>query len=86
MSDERIKALEDELKQPGPHGQRYRHYKGGLYLAIGISTDEGTGAKYVVYVSEANGKMWHRPIDDFFGTVPGPDGNAIPRFREEPVP
>lgn len=32
---------------PGP----YRHYKGGLYTAIGLGEHEATGAKLVVYVS-----------------------------------
>jgi hypothetical protein len=59
-------------------GQRYRHYKGGTYVGVGLSKDEATGATYVVYRSEADGQMWHRPIDNFFDSVEG----LVPRFQE----
>lgn len=51
-------------------GQTYRHYKGGLYKVISMSTDSETGKPYVVYESLLFGSILHRPLEMWFEEIP----------------
>ena len=59
-------------------GQRYRHYKGGLYEFVCTATLEADLTEVVVYRA-ADGSVWVRPATVFFETV-DVDGVAVPRF------
>lgn len=48
----------------------YRHYKGDLYLALGIVYHSETGEKMVLYQALYDDcKIWCRPYDMFFDIV-----------------
>jgi hypothetical protein len=50
---------------PAPQpGDRYRHFKGGIYTIVCIAKHSGTEQDLVVYESESSGR-WVRPLDDF---------------------
>lgn len=49
-------------------GQKYRHYKGGIYEWICEATQEADLTPVVVYRA-ANGSYWTRPREVFFETV-----------------
>lgn len=51
-------------------GQVYRHYKGGLYEVITLSTHTETGDKVVVYRSILFGTIMHRPLEMWFEEIP----------------
>jgi hypothetical protein len=72
--------MNEFVKYPEP-GQRYRHYKGGLYEVITMSTHSETGEKEVVYKSILFGSVMHRPLSMWFETVDGSNGYKIPRFK-----
>ena len=57
---------------------RYRHYKGGLYELVCEAVLEADHTPVMVYRG-ADGAVWVRPRDAFFGTVVV-DGAAVPRF------
>ena len=59
-------------------GQRYRHYKGGIYEWVCEATLEADLTPVVVYRS-ANGSYWVRPKAVFFEEVIL-DGHKLPRF------
>lgn len=59
-------------------GQRYRHYKGGLYEMVGAATLESDLSAMIVYRS-ADGALWIRPQSVFFEQVEV-DGRLVPRF------
>jgi len=46
-------------------GERYRHFKGGLYTVIAIATHTETMEEMVVYKSDENGSVWVRPKSMF---------------------
>lgn len=60
----------------------YRHFKGGYYLVLSVSTDcNDTSKNYVNYVSlNGDNKIWSRPLEEFIGPVPlnreNPTGQA----------
>jgi hypothetical protein len=63
----------------------YRHFKGGIYEAVGIARHSETEEELVVYRSPA-GDLWVRPKDMFFGTAMA-DGIEVTRFaRIEDAP
>lgn len=48
----------------------YQHYKGDLYLALGIVYHSETGEKMVLYQALYDDcKIWCRPYDMFFDIV-----------------
>lgn len=50
----------------------YKHYKGGLYMALGVAQHSDTGERFVAYIklSGASGaKIIVRPYVDFFDEV-----------------
>lgn len=52
-------------------GERYRHYKGGLYEIVCQATMESDLSQLVVYrpLSGDTHSVWVRPLDVFFETV-----------------
>ena len=47
-------------------GQRYRHFKGNIYIIIAIAKHTETMEKMVVYQEENDiNKIWVRPLDMF---------------------
>lgn len=42
-------------------GQRYRHFKGGIYTILAVATHSETLEDMVVYRSDENGSVWVRP-------------------------
>ncbi|WP_306481578.1 DUF1653 domain-containing protein [Bacillus halotolerans] len=61
-------------------GCRFKHYKGGLYKAIGEAIHTETEEKLVTY-EDMDGILWARPKDMFFGKVII-DGKEIKRFTK----
>lgn len=74
---------------PGPFSFRlglYRHYKGGLYTALGLITHH-EGKPLVRYVSHTYGGERVRPLlgwpgdpDGFLNRVPLEEGDLVTRF------
>jgi hypothetical protein len=67
---------------------RYRHYKGGHYIVLGLALDEHDRATLrVVYgpASEHSGAypadFWSRPLDEFNDTIQVADAEWLPRFE-----
>ena len=59
---------------------RYRHYKGGEYMVMGVAQHSETGEALVVYRPEyGDCELWVRPLSMFQESVETPDGVA-PRF------
>jgi len=63
------RALEERKFIPGV----YRHFKGGIYLALMLAKDSVTEEDVDVYIplyykEESETKAWVRPLDDFMGT------------------
>ncbi len=59
----------------------YRHFKGNMYVVVGVATHSETLETLVVYHREHDsGHTWVRPIDMF--NSPSPDCHDIeePRF------
>ena len=48
------------------HGDKYRHYKGGVYTITGMATHTEDEEGLVIY-KDAKGRFWARPVDMFFG-------------------
>jgi hypothetical protein len=60
----------------------YKHYKGGLYLVLGVAQHSETLEKMVVYVhlgAAEGAAIWVRPYDMFFEDV-DVGGIRKPRF------
>lgn len=65
---------------PLPRPGRYRHYKGGEYVVIGIARHSETEEVLVVYRSlQGERGLWVRPLAMFTETV-RVDGREQPRF------
>lgn len=67
---------------PQPH-QLYRHYKGGEYMVLAMSTHTETKEPMVVYVSLTYGTIWTRPLKIWneFVQDPANGGMHVPRFN-----
>ena len=60
---------------------RYRHYKGKEYTAIGVARHSETEEEMVVYRQEyGDHSWWVRPKAMFLETVEV-NGEAVPRFQ-----
>lgn len=62
----------------------YRHYKGNLYVVIGVARHSETEEFLVVYhPMQSPDQLWVRPLSMFTETIPRPDhpGSLIPRFE-----
>lgn len=64
-------------------GQIYRHYKGGLYVIVSVSIDEGTLEPLVTYRSNKKGTCWTRTLDNFTEKV---CNSAVTSLNEPFVP
>lgn len=56
-------------------GQRWRHYRGGVYRITALAIVEATMEPVVVYGLGDPARSWTRPLDEFLGDVDG-----VPRF------
>lgn len=64
----------------------YKHFKGGMYLALILAKDSETLEDLVVYIPlydnpESDTKAWVRPLDDFMGYKELEDGTKVKRFQ-----
>jgi len=64
----------------------YKHFKGGMYLALMLAKDSETEKDYVVYMPlydkpESGTRAWIRSLDDFIGTKELEDGTVVNRFE-----
>ncbi|MCF8563366.1 DUF1653 domain-containing protein [Alicyclobacillus tolerans] len=69
-----------KIQSTMPYGQKFRHYKGGLYVFLYVGRHSETEEWFVVYQNAA-GDIWIRPFDMFFETV-SVDGKEVPRFQK----
>ncbi len=60
--------------------RKFKHFKGGIYEFLGISTHTETGEKLVVYRNET-GDLFARPYNMFFEKIMS-EGKLISRFTE----
>ncbi|WP_144970179.1 DUF1653 domain-containing protein [Bremerella volcania] len=60
---------------------RYRHYKGPLYVVLGVARHSETDEPLVVYRKDYGDKsLWVRPLAMFIESVIV-DGQEVPRFE-----
>ena len=64
----------------------YKHFKGGMYLALMLAKDSETEKDFVVYIPlydkpESGTRAWIRPLDDFMGTKELEDKTIVNRFE-----
>lgn len=64
----------------------YRHFKGGMYLALMLAKDSETEEDIVVYIplyykEESQTKAWVRSLEDFMGKKELDDGTIVDRFE-----
>ena len=62
----------------------YRHYKGQDYMVLGVARHSETEDPFVVYVrlyARRGCPLWIRPYRDFTGSVAGPKGRKVKRFK-----
>lgn len=65
-------------------GERYRHYKGGLYQIVTVAVHTETEEDMVVYQAlYGDYKVFARPLKMFLETVKDEAGNVVPRFAKE---
>ena len=63
-----------------PRG-RYRHYKGGEYVVVGVAIHSESGERMVVYQPQyGERRLWVRPLAMFLETITI-DGREQPRFE-----
>ena len=72
----------EEIFKPGV----YRHFKGGMYLALMLAKDFETEEDVVVYIPlydnpESGTRAWTRGLDDFMGVKVMEDGTEVKRFE-----
>ena len=64
----------------------YRHFKGGMYLALMLAKDSETEQDFVVYIPlydkpESGTRAWIRCVDDFLGMKVLENGESVERFH-----
>ncbi len=62
-------------------GQRFQHYKGGLYEVVTTGFIENSELPCVVYRSLEKNIVWVRTAENFFESVNDND-NTVPRFKQ----
>ncbi|OFW78514.1 MAG: hypothetical protein A2201_10140 [Alicyclobacillus sp. RIFOXYA1_FULL_53_8] len=62
-----------------PTGQKFRHYKGGIYTLLHIGRHSETEEWLVIYKT-ASEDVWVRPFSMFFEDIEV-EGVKTPRFR-----
>lgn len=70
----------DDLDRP-QDGQKFQHYKGGLYEIVATGFIEDSEAPCVVYRSLEKDIVWVRTAKDFLQSIEY-DGVAQPRFKQ----
>lgn len=63
-------------------GQVYRHYKGGIYVVMGVGKHTESGERLVVY-NDDDGNVWLRPVSMFCGRVAGGGAYRFQRVTGE---
>lgn len=63
----------------GPRPGRYRHFKGTVYVVVGVATHSESEEAHVVYHREGDERLWVRPAAMWTDLVER-DGYAGPRF------
>ncbi len=64
-------------------GERYRHYKGGLYQIVAVAVHTETEEDMVVYQAlYGDYKIFVRPLKMFFETVKDDSDKEVPRFAK----
>ena len=58
---------------------KYRHYKGGIYEIVCEARLESDPNIIMIVYKSADGSIWTRPRDIFFGLVQH-EGNTVQRF------
>lgn len=66
----------DEIQKPLV-GFLYKHFKGDTYICRGFAFEEKTENEVVIYSSVTTGRIYTRPLSDFFAEHPK---LKIPRF------
>lgn len=56
---------------------KWKHFKGRVYESIDVVFDARDAMPLVLYKSVDDGRLWVRPIKEFFEDV-----NGEPRFKE----
>ena len=64
----------EDIKKAIP-GQRYKHYKGGIYIVLHLSKHTETDELLVIYQSLHFGTYYARPLSNWCTPV-----NSNPRF------
>ncbi len=62
----------------------YKHFKGGIYQALGISVHTETLEEFVLYIDKSEENpvgYWVRPLEMFLGEKDLPDGSKVKRFE-----
>lgn len=61
-------------------GRRYRHFKGGEYVVLGVAVHTETGEELVVYreAGDAEGRTWARSRAMFEGLTDGGVQRFVP--------
>lgn len=62
-------------------GNRYLHYKGNIYIVLGLPKDCETLEEFVFYQNISTGESWIRSIKSFISFVDVKD-RSVPRFRQ----
>lgn len=75
---ERIEREFGRAREP-KNGDKFKHYKGGVYQFLHVAKHTETEEDYVIYQDEF-GKVWARPKDMFFSEV-NLEGKSVPRFE-----
>lgn len=65
-------------------GQTYKHYKGGTYKIITLSTHTETNEALVIYQSVPFGSIYARPLD-IWEEVCDYEGRKVKRFTRESI-
>ena len=62
-------------------GGRYQHYKGNVYVVVGVATHTETREELAVYHQEEHGSpLWTRSLEEFVQEVEW-EGKTVPRFK-----
>lgn len=69
------------IKTEAVIGNKYRHYKGGLYKVINIAIHTETDEALVIYQGLDTNKVWARPKEMFEETIEI-DGEITNRFQQ----
>lgn len=60
----------------------HKHYKGGFYTPLYLSTHTETEEQLVVYRDEESGRIFCRPVYMWLESVKLSSGKSVPRFQQ----